>query len=245
MHDRYSELLSLYCDGDLTPGERADVDAHLESCAECRALLADIAAITRRAGALEPLEPPRDLWPGIAAAIAAGGASAAAPQRSSTAASSERDSAILPLRPTRVRRSFSFTVPQLAAAAVALIVMSSSAAFMLDLRRGGTGEDAPTAASYDGNGALAGAQLVAHVELSYEATIAHLEHTLDAARDVLDAETVAVIEQSLATIDAAIAEARAAIDADPANTHLVRHLDQTMRRKVDLLRDASRVAART
>jgi hypothetical protein len=244
MHDRYSELLSLYCDGDLTPGERADVNAHLESCAECRALLTDIAAITRRAGALAPLEPPRDLWPGIAAAIAAGEATAAAPQRSAAAASSEGDSAILPLRPARVRRSFSFTVPQLAAAAVALIVMSSSAAFMLDLRRGGAGEGAPEAASRDG-GALAGAQLVAHVELSYEATIAHLEHTLDAARDVLDAETVAVIEQSLATIDAAIAEARAAIDADPANTHLVRHLDQTMRRKVDLLRDASRVAART
>ena len=48
-----------------------------------------------------------------------------------------------------------------------------------------------------------------------------------------------VIERNLDAIDAAIAEARAALDRDPANTYLNSHLADARRRKLDLLRRAA------
>jgi hypothetical protein len=55
LHER--ERLSAYLDGELTTGERALVDAHLAVCAECAAVLADLAAADRAAAAL-PAEAP-------------------------------------------------------------------------------------------------------------------------------------------------------------------------------------------
>jgi hypothetical protein len=58
--------------------------------------------------------------------------------------------------------------------------------------------------------------------------------------------TVRKIERSLAVIDSAIAEARRALVLDPANTYLTHHLADTMRRKLQFLREANRLAtART
>lgn len=35
-HEALQENLSAFLDGELTPGERAELDAHLPACAECR-----------------------------------------------------------------------------------------------------------------------------------------------------------------------------------------------------------------
>ena len=61
----------------------------------------------------------------------------------------------------------------------------------------------------------------------------------------LDPETVRVVEENLQVIDDAIAEARAALARDPANGYLFRHLDQTLTRKVDLLRRAASATLRS
>ena len=45
----------------------------------------------------------------------------------------------------------------------------------------------------------------------------------------------------MATIDRAIADARAALAADPANAYLHRHLDRTMKQKLDLLQQAAKI----
>jgi hypothetical protein len=50
---------------------------------------------------------------------------------------------------------------------------------------------------------------------------------------------VRVIEQNLAAIDRAIAQAQGALLADPANLYLNTHLAETMRRKLELLRRAA------
>jgi hypothetical protein len=75
----------------------------------------------------------------------------------------------------------------------------------------------------------------------YAADTAELEAALAAARDQLDPATVEVIERSLESIDQAIADARAALDADPDNPFLTRQLDNTMQRRLDVLRRAGRV----
>jgi hypothetical protein len=74
---------------------------------------------------------------------------------------------------------------------------------------------------------------------SYAAAVADLERVLADGRGRLDSTTVKIIEQNLAAIDRAIAEAQRALDADSANLYLNTHLAETMRRKLDLLRQAA------
>jgi anti-sigma factor RsiW len=60
-----------YVDGTLDPGERAAVEAHLATCSGCRAAVAELRDML--AGAQElprSIEPPRDLWVGIAPRLA-------------------------------------------------------------------------------------------------------------------------------------------------------------------------------
>jgi hypothetical protein len=74
---------------------------------------------------------------------------------------------------------------------------------------------------------------------SYAAAVADLERVLAGRRGQLDSTTVRVIEQNLQVIDRAIAQAQRALEADPASLYLNTHLAQTMRRKLDLLRQAA------
>lgn len=67
--DTFAEHLADHLDGDADAVTRAAMDAHAARCAECAALLADLATIRREAAALPELVPARDLWSGISARI--------------------------------------------------------------------------------------------------------------------------------------------------------------------------------
>lgn len=73
-------------------------------------------------------------------------------------------------------------------------------------------------------------------ERTYLASVAEVQALIDAQRSVLAPETVATVDRALATIDAAIAEARTALLADPANRALAELLETSYRQKLDLLR---------
>jgi len=95
-------------------------------------------------------------------------------------------------------------------------------------------------------GAVITGSPVAMVEGAYQSAVRDLERVLALGRGRLDTATVRVLEQNLRIIDAAIAESQRALVADPASPYLNAHLANTMRRKLELLRQASRlVAART
>jgi hypothetical protein len=68
-----------------------------------------------------------------------------------------------------------------------------------------------------------------------------LERVLQEGRDRLSPATIEVIERNLALIDAAIAEAREALRADPANADLRALLWGAHRQKLDLLDRAMRL----
>ena len=68
-----------------------------------------------------------------------------------------------------------------------------------------------------------------------------LERVLREGRDQLSPATIEVIERNLALIDAAIAEAREALRADPANADLRALLWGAHRQKLDLLDRATRL----
>ena len=92
------------------------------------------------------------------------------------------------------------------------------------------------------------AQLPAHLvvaERGYARSIDALWRTLDERRDSLAPSTVATVERSLRIADSAIAEARSALEQDPANRVLADLLVSNYERKIDLLRRATELAPRT
>ncbi len=188
--------------------------------------------------ALEDRPPARDLWPAIAARI---GASPATADRADVVA----------LDAAARRRRWSFSLPELAAAGIALMALSGGAAWLLHpvtstavVARGPAAEPSVTpgltpALAPSGSFRIGLSPSRRAAGLSYDAAVADLEGVLTAGRGRLDSTTVRVIERNLATIDSAIAQAQRAVAADSANAYLNSHLAETMRRKLELLRQAA------
>jgi hypothetical protein len=71
-HDYFEELISASLAGDLSDAERQQLDAHLDSCAACRATLASFADQRRIMAGLRHLAPPRDLSARVRSGIETG-----------------------------------------------------------------------------------------------------------------------------------------------------------------------------
>jgi hypothetical protein len=221
-HDQWTDRLSEYLDGELPDGDRIALEAHLQSCVECSGIVSDLRRVVRRARTLKPHTPPNDLWPAIAQRIGA----------------TPRSEAIVDLGERRTkRRQWAFSLPQLAAAGIALMAVSSGTAWMLSTSaRPDTVTSVVTVRSETPAVTVAARPTASQ---SYAAAVSDLEQVLAEGRGKLDSTTVKVIEQNLAAIDRAIAEAQKALAADSANMYLNTHLAETMRRKLDLLRRAA------
>lgn len=235
MSDQWTDRLSEYLDDELAPEERAEIERHLAGCADCSGALEELHAVVRRAAVLPEAHPAADLWPGIAARIGA----------KSTAAA-----VVVPIRRAR-RLTFTFTIPQLAAAGVALLLAGGGGAYLLAPRAAAVPVAERPAAPAAGGAAArpAGTAPAPEARLAastpeirqYQATVDDLQRVLDRGRDRLQPETIQALERNLAVIDAAIADARRALARDPANAYLNEHLAESMRRKVELLRVASTI----
>lgn len=219
--DPWAVRLSEYLDGDLAPAERAALETHLPACAACRAELAELSEVVQRAAALPLRAPDTDLWPGIAARLPGG-------------------ARVVPM-PDRPRRVWELTLPQLAAAGFLVAVLSGGTMWLVASRHplppvpGAT--SAPVA-----RGAIE--TLPAGFDSRrYDAAIADLEQVLRQHRAQLDPSTVRVIESNLRIIDQATSDARRALASDPSNPYLNDHLAEQLRRKVDVLQQATAVVA--
>ena len=223
MNDMWTEKLSEYIDGELSVADTEALEAHLMECAECGRTLQQLRTVVARAGQVIDREPAADLWQGIAARIAV--------------AEVETDT---PLTTSPGKRRLSFSIPQLAAASIALMLMSAGTMYMMvgrDAEQVAVNQPAvqqPVAAS-------PGSVSVRQVTRNYDAAVTELEQVLDRNRDQLDTATVRVLEQNLAIIDRAITDARAALGQEPANPYLSKYLDQAMQKKVQLLKRATSV----
>jgi anti-sigma factor RsiW len=230
MSDRWTDRLSEYLDGELPVGERVALESHLQTCGECAGILDDLRRVVRRAQTLDQRPPRHDLWPGIASRIGA--------------TSAGREDVIDLGTKRHSWRRWSFSLPQLAAAGIALMLLSGGSVWLLR-------EPAPAPATIGRSPVAPDAATPGAVNVvakptasqSYAAAVADLERVLAEGRSQLDSTTIRVIEQNLAAIDRAIAQAQRALEADPANLYLNSHLAETMRRKLDLLRQAAALAS--
>jgi anti-sigma factor RsiW len=219
MNDMWMNRLSEYLDGELDNTERTALEAHLATCGECYATLGELRQVVAQAKQLEDTPPATDLWAGIATQI--------------------RRGSVVDRPVRRDRRRFSLTIPQLLAASIALVLLSSGGAYMA-LRPGASKVTPQLTASRQ-----RGIGTVATWTGPTDAAIADLQATLTENERRLDTTTVRIVRQNLAIIDRAIAEARIALQKDPGNAYLNLHLADTMRRKVELLRRVNDIAAQS
>jgi negative regulator of sigma E activity len=220
VNTHWTERLSEYLDGELATADAAACEAHLAECADCREVLADLRAVIGLAKNDPVQMPATDLWPGIHARI--------------------QNTNVVPFRP----RQFVFTLPQLALAASLLIAVSAGVAYLAAGRALSppTVREVPIQAMAEPLlPASANVERANFADEQYDQAVADLEKILVDMRDELDPRTVIVIERNLAAIDQAIREARAALDADPANTFLNSHLVDARRKKLELLRRATMI----
>jgi Putative zinc-finger len=214
-----TDQLSDYLDDELPAAERGTVEAHLVACAECSEALAELRRVMVRARELEDLPPVADLWPGIEARLR--------PRRAGVG------SWLSGLVRGEGRR-VSLTLPQLAAAAAAVMVATAGILWM-------TRAHVPAPVGAPPSTESQRSTLAVFDDARYDATVAELEQVLKQHRADLDTSTVRILEQNLKAIDRAAEQARRALLADPGNPYLHGHLADQMRRKIWLLQRATEV----
>lgn len=220
-------------DGLLPAAERAEVEAHLRACPACRDEATRLSEVVGALNAL-PREAaaPAVMWARIEDRISG-----------TLPGSGPAEARVLPF-PGQIEppRRIALTVPQLAAAAglvallswgVSSIAMSRGGATAPEVAREGTAPSGMAARAVARGGA-------------YEEAVARLRVAVEQGRDRLSPETLGTLERSLATIDAAIAEVEEALATDPSSDLLARMLVSHQDAKLRVLRQAAtRVEPRT
>lgn len=261
-----------YLEETLDEGTRRRVRLHLTSCDRCSSLIAQLESIRVDAAALPALTPSRDLWAGISArietpVIALGASDTPFGRRSPawligaiaaglvfatagithvlTRQSMEREFA------SAVRADSPVTVAAAGQPQLPVDTTVSVGRTVTERRRqpqtGAVAEPVVEEVGSRQESAAGPVRLVARtsVDRTYDREIVRLRAVLRQRRAQLDPETVTVIEQSLRVIDNAIAQSRAALAKDPASAFLRDQLDSSLEKKVDLLRTAALLPART
>src|SRR5262245_41615564 len=226
MHTAYRESIQELIDGTLGGIRRAELERHLEECAECRSFRADMETIRHTAEVLDPLEPPDRVWLQIAGRLRQEGRVQPPPAR--------------PVRSPRYA---------LLAIAAALVLAVGAAIVALVSQYRSNPATPPATASQTAapagnpNADIAVESVEAEFRLAeqhYQNAIAKLEQAarLDqAGRDetTLDAQTAAMLQKNLQVIDQAIAESRDAVRSEPLSAAARDSLFDALRRKVALL----------
>ena len=220
---QYLNSIQEYVDGTLGPIRRAELEQHLASCDECRALAADLERLRESASSLRAVPPPDGLWLQIAGRL-------------------RQEGRIRDVAPARTR------VPRLALAAMAAGLIVAIGGGLYVLRSGAHRTSPPaattTAAREPASGNAPDTKSVESVQnelaaaqTQYETAIAHLEQIAKANQGALDPQTSRTLQKNLAITDMAIADSSAAVHAEPTSVAAREALFDALRQKVALLQD--------
>jgi hypothetical protein len=210
-----ADRFDAYLDGQLDSREADDLRTHIAGCRSCSESLEEILELRDLTASLPSSEePPRDLWPGIAARI------------------SEQKV---------VRGRFGYRA-FLAAAAAAVIVFAMIGAYLFGRSQAVVVAEAPAVVSGGPSEILLASFEDLGVD-GYEARRNGLLHALDLRKDELSPETIAVVMDNLLLIDQAMDRISVALGEDPENELLMKQLAGAYRRQIDLLQRAVRLPA--
>jgi hypothetical protein len=222
----------------LDKGRRASLEAHAESCPECRAIADDLREIRKVARTLERHAPPRAGWTRLSERL-------------------EANPDLLSGQATPVesgRRGGTGRWVWLALAASLVLGIGTAAMFVVR----GFGRTPATTAVADPRptepssaqpgstqpGNAPTSTLVESVESEVQLAAEHLEKAAAGMEQIVrqgdstvDPEVMANLKQSLAVIDQAIGDSRSALRAQPENRVAQESLFDAFRRKVSLLQD--------
>jgi hypothetical protein len=195
----------------LSDSLRTECEAHLSTCAHCRALTTDLRTIRNATRALEPHVPSPQVWYRIAAAIDA---------------------------EPRGIVSVWFGGWQRALAGAVMGVLIVTGLSWVGSRLAPASRDRIAAANpFANEPAAMDAAEFTFVEQQYTTAIAGLEDITMKERAGLDTDTAQVLQANLTVIDGAIGESRAALDQEPESTVAQESLVEALRNKVALLQD--------
>jgi hypothetical protein len=219
--EQYLNWIQEKVDGTIGSIRLAQLDLHLDTCADCRALLEDLQRIHDAAADLPQLSAPDRAWLQIAGRLRQEG-------RIHEDAPAGRSAA----------RGYAAWL-----AIAAALVIAVGSAVMLLVPRGASAPPAQTASGRPATGGAASESSVDAVnaveaaQAQFEKAIADLEKVAKANQQALDPGTSATIEKNLGIIDQAIAENRAAVKSEPASVAARATLFDALRQKVSLLQD--------
>jgi len=270
--DVFAERLADLLERDVDESARAALEAHALDCADCAALLSDLRTLRIDASNLPTLAPTRDLWDGISQRIDApviplhGGAGAA----ERVAAEGPRwrrwasmGAAAALLMAATAASTYFLTIrsrgagsPSAVATRAPVIsdtsrVAPESAAVRTVAVADTARRLAPKSKASERSATVAPAPSVRLVsakpsaEQVYTSEIARLRTIVERRRAQLDPVTIGVIERNLKVIDDAIAQCKLALTKDPASRFLMESLNNAFENKVQLLRTATMLPARS
>jgi anti-sigma factor RsiW len=212
--DELSNVLVDFIDGRLEPDAERAVERHLDTCANCRALVVDLRTIRAAAFMLDRHEPGPEVWASLQQRIAA----EPAPRGRGR---------VLAMPATRA----SWSVWLAAAAAIVLVTMIG---VMPLLRQGEPVQQTEAGPTAEATVESVTAEFEA-AEQHYQKAITDLETIARQDTGELDPQVAAVLQKNLAVIDQAIGESRAALQSQPASGTAQDGLFDALRTKVALL----------
>jgi anti-sigma factor RsiW len=213
VHPSNEQLQSLV-DGDLSEADRATTAAHLETCAACRGLVIDLERLRAAAAGLGPMRPPDHVWLEIAGQIHLDAPAAAPP-------------------PRRAPRA---AIWQWAGLAAALLIVTAGIYVVQRVPAVSAPPAAPVADNAPATGSVQA--LTEELDLAlahYDKAIAQLEAIARDSNGTMDSSVAATLQRNLGAIDAAIAESRAALAADPESASARDSLVDALMQKVNVL----------
>ncbi len=202
--------LSAWIDDELEPDGREAVRQHVSTCALCRGLADDLAAIRTEARRLGAVEPPAHVWLEVAGQV--------------------RLDTGLPVPPAAAASGRRASAQWLGLAAA--LVIATFGLWMLGRQ--------PSPANESGAPAEAASADVVTAELDlamqhYERAIATLESMAAAGDLPVEPAVTATLRENLGVVDQAIAESRAALAENPNSQPARDSLFDALRQKVGLL----------
>lgn len=269
--DVFAERLADLLERDVDESARAALEAHALACADCGTLLSDLRTLRIDASNLPTLAPSRDLWDGISKRIDAPviplhshvGAvdRGAAPMARRRRWASMSAAAALLMAATATSTYF-LTIHVRGAGSTTSVATRSPVApdtspvapesVVRNVAVTDSAKPAAPASKQSARTARAtpapSVRLVSakpSAEQVYTSEIARLRTIVERRRVQLDPATIGVIERNLKVIDDAIAQCKLALTKDPASRFLMESLNNALENKVQLLRTATMLPARS